>query len=70
MDIRALRSEADEVRANINELIGKAGELTDSQVGDPEAAETRLPDLNKPVSSPHLNLPTHSPCYTSIVART
>ena len=50
MDIRALRSEADEVRANINELIGKAGELTDSQVGDLEAAETRLLDLNKQIN--------------------
>jgi HK97 family phage major capsid protein len=50
MDIRALRSEADEVRANINELIGKAGELTDSQVGDLESAETRLLDLNKQIN--------------------
>ncbi len=50
MDIRALRSEADEVRANINELIGKAGELTDSQVGDLESAEVRLLDLNKQIN--------------------
>jgi HK97 family phage major capsid protein len=50
MDIRALRSEADEVRANINELISKAGELTDSQVGDLEAAEVRLLDLNKQIN--------------------
>ena len=50
MDIRALRTEADEVRANINELIGKAGELTDSQVGDLESAETRLLDLNKQIN--------------------
>lgn len=50
MDIRALRSEADEVRANINELISKAGELSDSQVGDLESAEVRLLDLNKQIN--------------------
>jgi len=50
MDIRSLRSEADEVRANITELVSKAGELTDSQVGDLEAAEVRLLELNKEIN--------------------
>ena len=50
MDIRAMRAEADELRSNINELIAKAGELTDSEVGDLEAAETRLLEVNKEVN--------------------
>ena len=50
MDIRAMRAEADELRGTINELIGKAGELTDSEVGDLEAAETRLLVVNKEVN--------------------
>lgn len=50
MDIRAMRAEADELRGTINELIGKAGELTDSEVGDLEAAETRLLEVNKEVN--------------------
>ena len=50
MDIRAMRAEADELRGTINELIGKAGELTDSEVGDLEAAETRLLEVNKEVT--------------------
>lgn len=49
MDIRAMRAEADELRSTITELIGKAGELTDSQVGDLESAETRLLEVNKEI---------------------
>lgn len=42
MDLIAKRAEADELRAQINELVTIGGELTDSQVGDLEQAETRL----------------------------
>jgi hypothetical protein len=42
MDLIAKRAEADELRAQINEFVTIGGELTDSQVGDLEQAETRL----------------------------
>ena len=54
MDLRELRAESDSIRSNIGELIQKAGELTDSEVGDLEAAETRLLEVNKQVQKAEL----------------